>query len=150
METTYAHLKSEEKITGLKLSGSVIQFRKEYTEQVLQLDRNISCEDRQETLSENFSTAKIYISNNRVEGFFLPSLGNGLIVAENDIAGIELVKYRLENNYYAILPSDNISAIKFIEENNLVQFRISRRMLLGKKRAWQANRIYNRISGQLG
>ncbi len=150
METTYAHLKSEEKITGLNLSDSVIQFKEEYKEELLQLDCIISCEDRRETLSENFSTAKVYVSNNRVEGFFLPSLGNGLIIAANDIAGIELVKYRLENNYYAILPSDNISTIRFIEENNLVQFRISRRMYLGKKRAWQANRIYNRISGQLG
>jgi N-acetylglutamate synthase-like GNAT family acetyltransferase len=150
METTYAHLKSEEKISGLKISESVIQYKEEYKEELLQLDRTISCEDRMETLIENFSSAKVYVNNNRVEGFFLPSIGNGPIIASNDIAGFELIKFRLQNNYNAILPSENISAIKFIQENNLVQFRKSRRMYIGKKRAWQANRIYNRISGQLG
>jgi hypothetical protein len=61
-----------------------------------------------------------------------------------------LVKYRLENNYYAILPSANEAAINFLLQNGLGQFRVSRRMFIGKKRAWKADRIYNRISGQLG
>jgi N-acetylglutamate synthase-like GNAT family acetyltransferase len=149
-EATYAHLKSEENVTGLKLSGSVISYNEKYLQQILQLDKNISCECRQDTITENLATARVYINDDRVEGFYLPSLGNGLIIAKNDVAGIELVKYRLENNYFAILPSENETTINFLKQNGLVQFRISRRMFIGKEREWQKNRIYNRISGQLG
>lgn len=150
LETSYAHLKSEKNITGLQLSGSVISYKEKYLQQVLRLDMEVSCEDRYDTISENLTTAKVFINNEKVEGFYLPSLGNGLIIAENDLAGIELAKHRLENNYYAILPSANKAAINFLEENGLFQFRTSRRMFIGKKRAWKGDRIYNRISGQLG
>ena len=149
-EATYAHLRCEENITGLQLSGSVITYQEKYRQQLLQLDKNISCEDREDTITENLATAQVYINNNVVEGFYLPSLGNGLIIAKNDIAGIELVKCRLENNYYAILPSVNEPAINFLLQNGLGQFRISRRMFMGKKREWKGNCMYNRISGQLG
>ena len=149
-EAVYAHLKSAENITGMQFSGHIVAYNSNYLQQVLQLDKNISCEDRQDIIQENLATAKIYVNNNEVEGFYLPSLGNGLIIANNDIAGIELAKCRLENNYYAILPEDNKAAIRFLEQNNLVQFRISRRMFIGKERGWQKDRIYNRISGQLG
>jgi N-acetylglutamate synthase-like GNAT family acetyltransferase len=150
LETTYAHLKADKNISGLQLSDAVISYKGKYLQQILKLDKNISCESRQNIITENLVTAKVYISNDRVTGFYMPSLGNGLIIAENDMAGIELVKYRLENNYFAILPSANEAAINFLKNNNLVQFRISRRMYIGNKRAWQGNRIYNRISGQLG
>ena len=150
MEAAYAHLKSSENITGLQLSEFITPYSQAYLQQVLQLDKNISCEDRQAIITENLSTAQLFVNNGRVEGFYLPSLGNGLIIAGNDIAGIELVKCRLENNYYAILPEDNISTINFLQQNNLQQFRISRRMFMGIKRPWKSNRIYNRISGQLG
>lgn len=150
LEAVYAHLKSSENITGLDLSNLIVPYNPEYMEQVLQLDKNILGEDRQDTITENLSTAQLFINNNKVEGFYLPSLANGLIIANNDIAGIELVKCRLENNYYAILPENNKATIKFLEQNNLIQFRISRRMFIGKKRKWKPDRIYNRISGQLG
>ncbi|MEP7164799.1 MAG: GNAT family N-acetyltransferase [Ferruginibacter sp.] len=149
-EASYAHLKSEQNITGLQVAASVISYKEKYRQQVLELDKTISCENRQETITENLITAKVYINDGRVEGFYLPSLSNGLIIAENDAAGIELVKCRLENNYYAILPSVNETAINFLQQNDLVQFRISRRMFMGKKREWKGDRIYNRISGQLG
>ena len=150
LETTYAHFKSEKTISGLQLSGAVVPYEEIYKQQILQLDKIISCEDRQDSINENLSTAKIYLNRKKVEGFFLPSLGNGLIIAANDIAGIELSKYRLENNYYAILPSGNETMIKFLEQNGLQQFRISRRMFIGKKRDVKFRNIYHRISGQLG
>ena len=149
-EASYAHLRSEKNITGLQLSRHVISYKEKYRQQILELDKNISCEDRSDTISENLITAQVYIQDDRVEGFYLPSLGNGLIIAENDTAGIELIKCRLENNYYAILPSNNETAINFLKQNDLQQFRISRRMFTGRKRTWQAEHIYNRISGQLG
>jgi len=131
-EAAYAHLRSAENITGMQFSNKIISYEPGYFQQLLQLDKAISCEDRQDTITEHLATAKLYVDNNGVKGFYLPSLGNGLIIAGNDIAGIELVKCRLENNYYAILPEANKATIDFLQQNNLVQFRISRRMFMGK------------------
>ena len=150
LEANYAHLKKEGNVTGLQLPGSVISYSKEYLKQLLRLDSDLSCENRSNTLMENLSTAMIYINNGRLEGFYLPSLGNGLILADNDVAGISLAKCRLNNNYYSILPEKNKACIAFLQEQGLIQFRFSRRMFIGKKRPWKAERIYNRISGQLG
>ncbi|CAN5800343.1 hypothetical protein BH11BAC4_BH11BAC4_18130 [soil metagenome] len=149
-EATYAHLKAAANITGVQFSKNIIGYQPKYLEQVLQLDKNISCEDRQDIIMENISTAKLYLGNNQVEGFYMASLGNGLILAANDTAGIELMKCRIENNCYGIMPEENTAAIAFLQEAGLEQFRISRRMFIGRKREWKAKRIYNRISGQLG
>lgn len=150
LEATYAHLKSEKLITGLNISDSIFSYKEKYKEPILQLDKLISQEDRQDTLIENLTTAHVYVSDNQLEGFYLPSLGNGLIIAANVEAGIELVKCRLMNNYYAILPSENEVAINYLRQNNLIQFRFSRRMFIGKKREWNGKCMYNRINGQLG
>ncbi len=150
LETSYAHLKSEENISGLRLSDRIIPYHEKYLAEILQLDMNISCENRKESITENILTSKLFVRSGIVEAVYFPTFGNGLIIADNDQAGIELVKYRLENNYYAILPTDNIATIEFLKQCGLKQFRISRRMYIGKKRPWKADRIYNRISGQLG
>lgn len=150
LETTYAHLKAAETITGLQLSGPVVDYDEQFKDQVWQLDKDVSCEERQDTITENLATAKLFVKQGRVKGYYLPSLGNGLIIAENEHAGIALMHYRLENNYYGILPSANKAGILFLEQNGLTQFRISRRMFIGKKRNWKKENIYNRISGQLG
>ncbi|MEO6490499.1 MAG: GNAT family N-acetyltransferase [Ferruginibacter sp.] len=150
LETIYAHLKSESNITGLQLSKKIVPFEQKYLQQMLDLDVKISAEYRQDTVCEHLDKCKLYVNRDRVEGFYLATLGNGLIVAENDTAGSELIKFRLENNYYAILPSENTTAIELLVNNNLRQFRISRRMFIGKKREWRSDGIYNRISGQLG
>lgn len=150
LEANYAHLKSGKNITGLQFSEAIVPYKPAWLKQLLQLDKKISCENRTNTITENLSTAKLFVNESKLEGFYLPSLANGLIIADNDIAGIELMKCRLENNYYAILPEKNKQAIDFLIQQGLEQFRISRRMFIGKKRAWKADRIYNRISGQLG
>jgi GNAT superfamily N-acetyltransferase len=150
LEATYAHLKCEQVVTGLQLSQAVISFKEVYREQVMLLDKQVSAEDRSDTIAENLTTARLYVNGGRVEGFYLPSLGNGLIIAKNELAGIELAKHRLENNYYGILPAENLAGIEILQQNGLQQFRISRRMFIGKKRNWKAACIYNRISGQLG
>jgi len=150
LETNYAHLRTEANISGLNLSEIIIPYEDKYRSEIIQLDKDISCENREDTITENILTSKLFVQAGKVEAVFFPSLGNGLIIANNDHAGIELVKYRLENNYYAILPSDNVSTIDFLKQSGLVQFRISRRMFIGKKRPWKAASIYNRISGQLG
>ena len=149
-EATYAHFKSDENVTGLVLSTSIIPYREDMLDQLLTMDRSVSCEDRKVHLSEHLAIAMVYFQSGKIGGFFLPSFGNGLIVAEDKVAGIELLKYRLENNYFAIFPAENQNAMEYLQHTSLKQFRLSRRMYIGQKRKWQAHCMYNRISGQLG
>ena len=150
VEAKYAHLKALQPITGLQFSSNIAVYDPMYLDDLLELDQLVSCEDRRNTLLEHTDNAMLYLDKNKLAGFYLPSLGNGLVIAANDTAGIALATYRLENNYYSILPEANKGTIAFLEQHSLVHFRSSRRMYIGEQRNWRAVNIYNRISGQLG
>lgn len=150
LEGTYAHFKAAENITGVEQDIHVVPFEERFRQRLFELDRFATDEDRTDTLAENITSSKLYMENGNVEGFYMPELGNGLIIALNAEAGIALMKCRINNNYYGILPSVNEAGKKFLEDCGLTQFRFSRRMLMGKKRNWKGNLMYNRISGQLG
>ena len=88
LETSYAHLKSEKNISGLKLSPEVISYTEKFLPQILALDKNISCEDRTNTIKENLITARVFINNNIVQGFYLPSLEMALSLLKMRMQGL--------------------------------------------------------------
>ena len=150
LEMPYAHFKADKPFAERRISNAVIPYEHGYLEELLALDRFVSAEDRAETITRHLQYAMIYVNGESLEGFYLPALTNGLVIANNDVAGIELMNCRLQHFNYAVLPETNTTAIHYLQQQNLLQFRISRRMYMGRKRAWHAGKIYNRISGQLG
>lgn len=150
LEGTYAHFKAAENVTGVEQDIHIVPFEERFSQQIFELDRFATDEDRRDTLAEIIQSSLVYIKDNRVEGFYMPDLGNGLIIASNPEAGFALMKCRINNNYYGILPSANKAGMQFLEQVGLTQFRISRRMFMGRKRKWNGELMYNRISGQLG
>ena len=63
----------------------------------------------------------IYRSGNKIEGFYLPNLNDGPIVAVNEEAGINLLKYKIFNSDKEImLPKDNIAANEFLKHTGAV------------------------------
>lgn len=150
LEMPYAHLKADRPVAERRISDAVIPYSQQYLQELLAIDRFVSAEDRADTITGHLQSAMLYVNGDSLEGFYLPALTNGLVIANNDLAGIELMNYRLQHFNYAVLPEANTTAIHFLLQQNLVQFRISRRMYMGRKRAWHAGNIYNRISGQLG
>ena len=149
-ETGYAHLTRKSVNVPVPVCPSVISYERRYYRQVLALDKYVSGEDRQERLRDQLDTALLYVFEKKVSGAYFPQLGNGLIIANSTLAGIELMKLRLEERDFAILPSENSVGIQFLLSNNFRQVRISKRMFLGKRRQWHPASIYNRISGQFG
>lgn len=149
-ETQYSHLKLAQPLSPLELSNSITEFKEKYREQILKLDREVSGENRFATLAPHILSSKVFIHSHQVEGFYMPTLGDGLIIAQNSHAGMELMKYRFQSKSHAVLPLDNKKGMKYLTQNKYVQFRTSCRMRLGKRREVQLNNIYNRISGQLG
>ena len=80
----------------------------------------------------------------------MPSLGDGLIIANTDSAGQELMKLRLNTRDFTAFPIVNLSAIDFVKRNDFKEVRTEKRMRLGPKRKWESINIYNRIGGNLG
>lgn len=150
LEMPYAHLKADLPVAERRISEAVIPYSHRYLQDLLALDRSVSAEDRTGTITGHLESAMIYVNGDSLEGFYLPALTNGLVIANNDVAGIELMNCRLQHFNYAVLPETNTTAIHYLQQQNLRQFRNSRRMYMGRKRAWHAGKIYNRISGQLG
>ena len=132
------------------ISPLIVPFREALTHPIFELDQLISGENRQAKLIDHLPLSAIFLQNNKVEGVYFPSLANGLIIAGNPAAGIELMKRRLQEKNYAILPAANEAAMAFLIQDQFIQGRISRRMVLGKRISWRPTGIYNRVSGQIG
>lgn len=150
METEYIVFKSEGTNGTFMNSDNIVAINSGFKKQVSELDRQVSGEDRILLLEQNLSDGFLYLQDNEVQGFYLPNLGDGLIIATTNSVGQELMKLRLKSKGFASFPIDNLSAIEFMHQNNFNQVRTQKRMRLGKKRNWQPKNIYNRIGGNLG
>lgn len=150
IDTEYAHLKAPTIRHEQQVSDLMVSFDPKFTAQLFALDQQVSGEERSVLLSEHLASAKLYLNHAALEGFYMPTLADGLIVANTQNAGIELIKHRLQTNDFAALPINNTLAIHFLEQQNWQIYRTSKRMFWGKKRTWQPQNLYNRISGQLG
>ena len=149
-EADYVHLVRKTGAQPLTVPSSITAYDKKYVDDIIRLDKFVSGEERQERFLDQIETAQLCVLKGRVEGVYFPLLGNGLIIARNSIAGIQLMKLRLEERDFAILPAENKTAVKFLLLNDFKQVRISKRMFLGNKRKWRPSSLYNRISGQFG
>lgn len=150
-ETQYLFFFKEIQI-GSKFSifEFILPFEEKYREQIIVLDKKISGENRVHQLEPHFSKSYILKENKKIKGCFFPTLGEGLIIANDPKSGIELMKFRFTNKENAIFPVDNSDAINFLHDNNIKEYRSAKRMRLGTQRAWQPENIYNRIGGNLG
>lgn len=149
-ETEYLFFKDLKTDHNYKPIENIIAYTDDFKSQVADFDKQVSGEDRMTHLEQYLSGGFIYLEDNKVKGFYLPSFGEGLISALNNEAGIALMKLRLTTKDSVSFPVDNITAAEFMHENNFKEFKTAKRMRLGKKRNWQPENIYNRIGGNLG
>ncbi len=149
-ETDYLYFKGEKTIGTYTKTENIVAFNSDFKKQISNLDRQVSGEDRMFQLEQHLSSGFVYSQDNEVKGFYLPTLGDGLIIASTNSAGQELMKLRLTSKDFAAFPIDNVSSTEFMHQNNFKEVRREKRMRLGKKRNWQPTNIYNRIGGNLG
>lgn len=119
-------------------------------EEILRLDKALSGEDRSTMLLNYMTEASVFYEGDVLTGYYLPSLGEGLIFAQNATAGTALMNLRTSTKRNAVIPQSNKAALNFMEAAGLRPFRISTRMYIGKKMDWDPTAMYNRIGGQLG
>ena len=149
-ELEYLHLKSEETIPVLADMTNVCNYSEQFMDSILTLDQWVSGEDRRQTLMTHIAGAKLFLKDQKLEGFYIPGLSDGVIVASNEEAGLTLMKLRLQTRSFAIFPESNKAALKMLTSLHLDHYRSSKRMRWGKARTWMPQMLFNRISGQLG
>jgi len=149
-ETEYLFYKDIEADSTWEIPADVIVCDEQHCSQIIDMDLHVSGEERQYLLKPHLADAYVFARNGKVEGYYLPSLGEGLINAQSTEAGIELMKLRLQTHNNAAFPIENKVMSAFFVQLGCQPFKQAKRMVLGPKRNWQGTQMYNRIGGNLG
>lgn len=147
-EMEYIYMKNGR--TSLLDSNPVSAYREQHRNEILEMDELISGETRSWLIAPHLPSAYLVVNKKRIEGFFLPTLGDGLIIAHTAEAGIELLKFKYTGSAIAAVPAENKNALDFLMSQGYVEYARGQRMWHGKKLSWQANKVYSRIGGNLG
>lgn len=130
--------------------SNVVPFQRQYHDALMQFDHRASGEHRERLLNTHLTDTKLFLDGGDIRGFYIPTLGEGLVVASDPHAGIELMKYKWKLNKTFCVPVNNEFGINFLEQHGYQKLRQAARMILGKRIAWDARQIYSRIGGNLG
>ena len=149
-ETEYLFFKDVKMGKDLQASKQILPYKPEFWEQVADIDGTTSGEDRMFHLEDYLENGFVYFEDATVTGFYLPDFGDGLIIANNATAGLELLNFHLQSNEKVVLPKDNEAATNYLYENGYKEISTGKRMRFGKKRNAILKNIYNRIGGNLG
>jgi len=133
------------------ISKNIMPFRENYYADIIRLDMSISGEIREPLIKMHLANSLIYLENEELSGFYLPNLGEGLIIAGNSMAGIELMKTKYSKADKAVIPSENQIGIDFLKKNGFILSETKgKRMILGKDIVWKPECIFSRIGGNFG
>lgn len=146
----YVFMQRQEPLADFAAPDCIRPYHPEFYEDIINLDLYISGEDRQSLVAGHLSSALLYIDHGRLDGFYLPDLGEGLVIADTRQAGLELLKVRCTRSAKVVLPAANSEAIRFLNELGFNETSRARRMVRGPAIAWRPGKIYARIGGNLG
>ncbi len=144
--------KGEKKFPEVK-NESIIPFDEKYREEIFALDKEAMGEDRSKVLALHLNESFVYkdLNEDKISGFFIPTLGDGVIICNNTFAGLEFVKKRESfGRERIILPEECTEVIEFLIKNKYTHFREATFMYLGKTKTWNPKMVYSRIGGYLG
>ncbi len=125
----------------------------EDVEVVLALDATVTGEQRQPFLALCLDSAWVHLSpSGAVDGYYVPRLGNGLVVGANDEAGLALMRLKVRMGAQSsVVPESNHVAAEFLRCHGFVEVSRAPRMALGAADVnWQPEHVYCRGSGFCG
>lgn len=149
-ETEYLVYKGIHLKNNTTESSFIVPFQDRFKQQILSLDRETSSENRSILLEKYLNDSMMYLEDETVTGYYLPSLGDGLIIAKTPAAGLALTKLHLRKQDCLIFPQDNINLVNFLSDNGHTATSSTKRMRLGDSLPLKMENIYNRIGGNLG
>ena len=146
----YLFFEREKPWLDYPVSENIELFKEEYRSNIYELDKKMTGENRIPLLSDYLKNAVLYIENNSVLGYYIPDMKEGLIVADTEKAGLELMKLKYATVDKAVLPTGNIAGCQFLLQHGFIQTKIGTRMVYGKNTDWKPTMMYSRIGGNLG
>jgi GNAT superfamily N-acetyltransferase len=147
----YKYLMRYKSWGDLQISPAIIPYDDRFHSTIMELDNNITGEDRSPLLTDYLQNTLVYMENNSIYGFYMPELGEGLILSDTTKAGLELMKKKYSSVDKAVLPSDNQSGIDFLLQSGfeVVNTR-GIRMIKGDDINWNPQKVFSRIGGNYG
>lgn len=149
-DTEYLCFKEVHLDQDVLISDQVVPYHQDFKNEISTIDQTATGEDRMMQLEDALESGFVYINNHKIEGFYLPALGDGLIVANHSAAGLELLTLHLKSNDKAIFPIDNVLARDFLYRKGFKEYDVVKHMRLGNVRPFILKNIYNRIGGSVG
>ena len=150
----YLFYQSSLENVDFEVSKNIHPFHENYKNEIFELDHLAMGEDRSKVLSLHLASALVYkeSAQDKISGFYIPTLGNGLTICNNTSAGFDFIKKREQLGFDKIvLPEECVETIDFIEKRG---YSICREpatfMYLGKLKTWNPKMVYCRIGGYLG
>jgi len=128
----------------------IIPYNSRFKEAFLKLDNRISGETRGELLEGFLADTQLYIRNNILKGYYIPSLVEGFIAAESKRAGVSLLRLNISRTGKITVPYDNEYAISFLKNNGYSEVKRAERMSFGRPLDTNLEKVYSRIGGNLG
>jgi len=140
------------RIEGELISDKVKILKNQRIDEILEIDRYITNEDRSKFIEPFLTDVRVYISEKcKIEGFYVPALGEGPVIAKNLQAGLELLKLKhLVQEKKSTIPETNSMTIKFFEEKGCIEYNQIERMYFGEHLEWHSSLIFSRIGGFIG
>ena len=126
----------------------VLPFIEKYRKEIYSLDQTASGENRIKVLQNMLSESFVCVKEGVLSGYFIPSLGEGLITAVDAESGISLLKHK--NPLKISVPEANSAAINYALSQSFTEQKCLYRMIFGNKLNRKPEYIYSRISGYLG
>jgi len=123
---------------------------KEEYDRLLQLDFEATAERRNSFLHQFLPGAMVFFDE-KISGFYLPSLGHGYIMAKSVEAGTALLSYKISKTTgILVIPEQNFEAISYLEKLGYREKNIAPRMIYGTDISWNPAMIYSRAAGYCG
>jgi GNAT superfamily N-acetyltransferase len=147
----YIFFKRASTWTEKEISKNIRPYSQEFYSQIIELDEFISGECRESLIKTYLGGCFIYINNKKLNGYYLPNLGEGAIYADVPEAGLELMKLKYSTVDKAVIPAENNIGVEFLKQNGfIITDSIGKRMFLGKDIDWKPECFYCRIGGNYG
>lgn len=158
MQSSYVCLQENKDLQNKSSQNKTIQNNNPYIvspsesdiPELLRLDEELSGEQRSKLLLLHLEGAFQYKKDGCIRGMFLPSLGQGMILAKDAEAGTALLSLVTRERDMFCFPEENKNGIVFLENKGFEKIHTVTRMIWGKSYPVELECIYARIGGNLG
>ena len=149
--SNYIYLEREKPWIETRQSDKIAPYENKFYSEIIRLDKEISGEEREPLLMKYIESSFVYIENEEIRGFYIPTLSEGPIFADSTDAGIALMNMKYATVDTAVIPETNQVGLTFLKENGFCLSKTKgKRMILGTEIDWKPSNMFSSISGDFG